>query len=788
MNPEGSQKLVIHLDPDAVDAIPLGVLRGDRDGHIFYLNSAVQRLIGPEIGIGARLQDFEFTPDSAGVVEANLQQRFEAEKATGYAISIVHPDRTRVHAEISGVPEYDAAGRLVGSIGFVTDKTMDRANLAIHGAISSASDWRELLRTLDEVMRDVLAFDSIVISLVSVDRSALRVSHERPERSSSVVPAWKWWPMPAFVRADLDTILTTRPDDVAAMFEAPPYLDLAKSDPRTGEWLKLGYRHMLRKPVVRDGRIAALVSLFRSEDRPFTQADVDRIEQLPIGEAIHIALALENYNELEFTLQLINQLGRVAESISEVGTVLVESIREHFGWQHVSLFRVNYDNSTLSLVHQSAGTDARLPDGYTQSSSEGLLGAVVLSRMPIRTGDVDNEPGYLQGIASTHSEMCLPIPGDRVRWILNVESSLGSAFAAEEQALVERLLAVAGLILDRTLAIEFNKTVLECSADAVIQTTTQGQIQYVNPACADMLKQSSDALVGKHISAFVTAAEGDAAEASVRKYLAELMSRPALVPTKVRFVVGEREKIPVLLSGNALPPQIGGRVYVASDLSYQEHVQRMDALQGVFKQVASESRVPLALAMSFLQALREKALDAESAELVDSSIAQLRRADLPLERVIRLAASPEGQELPLQSTALDDVADKVVGELPATHRRQVSVTVADGMEPVLAALPELEFCAASVVAFLLRMKAQRDGIAVDVRRESGHPVLDFSLVDLPTKGPSATRLEPRSEHERDFALAQPVIRNLMERMRGGFEITQREGLRVRLVLKAAEAS
>ncbi len=126
MTSKGSEKLVFHLDPDAVDAIPLGVTRCDPEGRIGYANRAVQELMGPGLGIGTRLQDFEFTPDSQGVVEANLQQRFEEERATGYTVSIVHPDRTRVHAEISGIPEYDGAGKLVGAIGFVTDKTMDR--------------------------------------------------------------------------------------------------------------------------------------------------------------------------------------------------------------------------------------------------------------------------------------------------------------------------------------------------------------------------------------------------------------------------------------------------------------------------------------------------------------------------------------------------------------------------------------------------------------------------------------------------------------------------------------
>jgi PAS domain-containing protein len=781
-----SDKIVLRVNPTDVDAVPLGVMRGDPEGRIVYANSTVRRLIGPGMDVGARLQDFEFAPGSKAVVEANLQRRFDMREASDYSITLVKPDQTRVHAEISGVPEYDAEGRFVGSVGFVVDKTLDRANLDIHAAISSASDWRELLRALDQSLGEVLAFDAISVNLISADRSALRVSYDRPRFSRDSEAAMRWWPMPAFVRADLDTILTTRPDDVVSMFNAPPYAQLKQSDPSTQDWLRLGYRHMLRKPIMRDGRLIAIVALFRLADQPFTQGDVVRVEQLPISEAIYIALALENHNELEFTLQLIRQLGSVAESIADVGSVLVESIREHFLWQHVSLFRVNHDTSTISMVHQSADSETRLPDSYEQPADEGLLGAVARSGKPIRTGNVRTTPGYREGIAKTESEMCLPIPGDRVRWILNVESTLSGAFAAEEQGLVERLLAVAGLILDRTLAIEFNKTVLECSADAVIQTTTHGQIQYVNRAGAEMLKRSAEALVGTHLSAFISAPQPHGGD-STAGYLTELLSRDNLAPHKVLFTIGENDKLPVLLSGNALPKQIGGRVYVASDLSYQEHVQRMDALQSVFRQIASESRVPVALAMSFLEELRERTSDQACLELVERSIAQLRRADLPLERVIRLAAVPEGQELPLQAIDLKDAITRLEADLPATHQRQLDVQAFDGLPLVSAALPELEFCAASVLAFLLRMKAQRDEVLVEAKRESKQVVLDFSLIEHSSKGPSSTRLEPRSEHERDFALAQPVIRNLLERMRGGFEISQKECLRVRLLFEAAEA-
>lgn len=783
MDPD-ADRIVVHLKSSSVDTIPLGILRGSTDHTISYLNRAARDLIGPDHGIGTSLEELDFAPGSEGVVQANLEERFATESATTYAVAYVRADLgTRVHVQISGVPEYDDAGTMIGSLGFVTDKTMDHANLAIHEAIGTASDWRGLLETLADSVRGVIAFDSMVINLISADRSALRVLFERPKSTSSIVPAWRWWPMPAFVAADIDSLVAARPDDIRQMFSKLPYSKLAAEDPATQAWLSLDYRHMLRKPVKLGKSAVSMVGLFRFGDQPFTEAEVQRLDQLPISETVNIALALEHRSELEFALQLISELSEVAQGVAEVGRVLVGRIKTHFEWEHVSLFRVNYDDRTVSIVDQAAEPSSRLATDYRQSVDEGLLGKVVQSRQSIRIGDVHHCDGYLEGIATTNSEMCLPIPGDRVRWILNVESTLGSAFASEEQAAVERLLEIAGLILDRTLALEFNKTVLECVADAVIQTTANGSIQYVNPACATLLKRGQDSLQGLHLSTLFSSPDGNADAA---KFVAELMSFERVLPRIVNFGIDHHEPIPVLLSGNALPPQIGGKVFVASDLRYRQQVQRMDALQDVFRQVASESRVPLALASSFLQELQERGLDAESLGLVDKAICQLRRADLPLERVVRLAATTDGQELPLQPMSLDEVAGRLMADLPETYRRKVMVASEAADAYALAARPELDFCVASVVAFLLRMKAQRDGIELRLKKESGERVLDFRLVDPLAKSPSATRLQAKSEHERDFSLAEPVIQSLMQRMRGRFEVSQKDGLSLRLVLAPSE--
>ncbi len=780
------QHMVIQLESESVDAIPLGILRGKTDGVITYLNRAARELIGPDLGVGASLVELRFAPESEGVVEANLRTRFDAHRATTYRLTYVRPDlRTHVHVQISGLPEYDADGTLLGSIGFVTDKTMDHANLEIHHAIGSATDWRGLLGKLDDAVRDVIAFESIVVSLISADRSALQIFYERPDRTSAIKPAWRWWPMPAFVAADLDSLLTTRPDDLGEMFSRAPYDELAKNDAGTREWLGLGFKHMLRKPVMLDGRLVALVTLMRMEDRAFSEIEVARLDQLPIGETVNIALAIEHRNELDFALKLISDLGRVAHSIAEVGRVLVEQIQVHFEWEHVSLFRVNYDSRTVSIVHQAADAGFRLSDDFTQSSDVGLLGRVVLSGKAVRIGDVHANDAYVQGIERTNSEMCLPIPGSPVRWILNVESSLGRAFASEEQAPVERLLEVAGLILDRTLALEFNKTVLECVADAVIQTTAQGNIQYVNPACATLLEQSRESIQGLHLSALLSSADGNA---DATAFVTELMTLDRVLPRVVHFGVHDATPIPVLLSGNALPPQIGGKVYVASDLRYRQQVQRMDALQDVFRQVATESRVPLALTSSFLEEFRRQSPAAEASDLVDKALRQLRRADLPLERVVRLAATADGQELPAKPTSLRDAVLRLLDGLPESHRRKVTFVDGAGDPGVMAARPELDFCVASLVAFLLQMKAQRDAIEIRIGTEGRTRTLDFGLVDPEARIPSPTRLQAKGDHERDFALSRPVLQSLMQRMGGSFELIQKDGLVLRLALAPAECA
>jgi len=773
--------LTVRLKPAALDEIDIGVLRASLDSRILYMNRLARDLAGPDLAQGAALHSLHLPDDSRTLLEERMAARRHSSRGWDYELTVDRPDLgTQVHLRVSAVPELSPSGEVVGSIGLITDETMRRANLRIHEEISGAGDWEGLLRAVDIRLRDVIVFDAIVISLISADRDCLRVFYDRP-KIQTAAPAWRWWPMPAFIRADLDRLNSTQCDDVLELFESENYREMARDDLATSEWLKLGYRNMLRRPVKRGGEVQALVTLLRKSDRPFSMEDAHRMDQLPVGEAVNMALALDAQKALEFGLDLIGRLGGVAGSIDDVAKVLTQELRSNFGWEHVSLFRVDTDAGRITMVEQAANDGFRLPDGYPQSINEGLLGHVALSGQPVRVADVSQSEIYKEGLPATRSEMCIPVPGSPVRWILNVESTMASAFSGEEQAAVTRLLGVAGMILDRTMALQFSATVLEFVADAVIQTTSQGRINHVNPACERLLDRPAQTLIDTHLSTLISA---PGSEPDPPGFATRLVAMPRLAPEEIELLPANGLPIPVLLSGASLPPQLGGKVYVASDLRARLQVQRMDSLQQVFRQVASESRLPLALISAYLAELGAMSLDDEANELIERSLRQLHRADLPLERIVRLAAVGEGQDLPVRSVDLVDFAACLVAELPPTQAREVLTCSPTCALQVLAARQELGFCASSVLTFLLRMKAQRDAVQIDFDG-AVRPVLEFELVDAETRQPSETKLVQRTEEQRAFALATPVIENLMKRMRGNFEVDHGRGLRMRLMFTAA---
>lgn len=102
------------------------------------------------------------------------------------------------------------------------------------------------------------------------------------------------------------------------------------------------------------------------------------------------------------------------------------------------------DTISGELVQTAVAGAHVVLNGYRQSVQHGIMGQAVRSGQIQRVDDVQHAQGYLAGIASTRSELCVPI---RVRGVvigvLNLESPHHADFASDDVTL---LAAVADLL------------------------------------------------------------------------------------------------------------------------------------------------------------------------------------------------------------------------------------------------------------------------------------------------------------------------------------------------------
>jgi PAS domain S-box-containing protein len=783
-----TQHLSVNLNPANLDDIALGVIRISKEKRVSYANRSAREAAGPQLVPGAHLSDIFLDGENRARLEHALEKRFSSESGSDYSLVINRPDiGTTVRVMINAVPDYDADGNLIGSIGFVTNISRDTASLAIHDAIESADTWQNLLERVAAQMRQVIAFDSFAVSIVSENRHHLRQFFETPPAPQFASPI-KWWPMPPFVQQMLQA-LEPCADSVDEMFSRPEYRELKEKDIAVQIWLQRGFKHMLRCPVYRQDRLAAIVMLYRYADQPFSAHDVETIRRLPTVEAVNMALALDRKAALQFSLDLIAELGEVADSIPDLAHHLVKRLQQNYQWEHVSLFQVDEDRRKLTMICQECLGAALLPEGYEQGIHEGFLGQVMKTGKAVNAGDVTSDAWrhiYLPGMTTTRSELCLPIPGSKLRWILNVEASVTDAFADEEQRSVELLLKQAGLILDRATSIELKNALLHWMDDAVIQTNKDGMIQEMNPAAERCFQSTLSVLKGKNIAKFLD--PGDDAQQTHSALTATLVTAPKLPATEVTLVAANGTRLPMLISGTSLPAELGGKVYVARDLSLQRRVKTMDLLKQVFQQVASETRIPLALATTFLSDTTKAG--ANVADLVDKALKQLRKADLPLERVVRLAAATDEAELPSEIVDVRDLLRSIVDQLPVRESAQVKVLSAESAILAKVASRELSFCLQSILAFLLRQKAENDTVDIKLAHaphQPHAPFISLGLIYTDSGKISKTVIDgDQSEHLREFGLAEPVIAGLMHKMQGHYYVDRQGVVRYRLVLQPAE--
>jgi PAS domain S-box-containing protein len=763
-------RAIVRLRTAALDEIPLGIVRLGKDRRITYLNQVASEITAKLFFVGADLLELPMDAASRETLRTQLDRRFSAQHGSCYTIQLLAPKpRGPIIVEISAFPEYAGNGTLIGSIGFLRNLSAQRAAVGMHSAIANASDWRDLLTRVAAELHKHIDFDSMSVTVLSKGGNHLRRLIQTDGGEEPPLPM-KWWPMPAVVKELLKTFVIDSLC-VAEMFSRSPYKELAKTDAVAKEWLKLGIKHLLRYPVFQRGKMAAIVNLQRTADVPFSLAEQDIFRELPIEEAVNIALTLDEKTEAGFYLDVIRDLGSVADNSNELQARLVARLYDYYKWEHIGLFNVDFSNEVFRLVRQNhaAGHDG-VPEGYEQPFDKGVLGEVLRTQRAVIVADVttlERGTAYIDGIKSTRSEMCLPVPGPRLRWILNVESNLKDSFVDEERQSVELLLEVVGFMLDRAATIELKAAIFEAVADGVVLTSREGLIQDVNPAGARLLGLPLDQMRDRCIADFLEP-PADSVDSRIddRNFAQSLVSHSTLLSTPVAIRSANGSRIPAVASGAPLANNLGGKVFVLSDLTYLTRLRQMEHLKSIFSAVAAETRVPLSLASTFLGDIANGTGDVH--ELASKALAQLRKADLPLERLVRLSTRPPDHPLPVTVFDIGDTIARLVAELPRHQANAVHVMKSTTETLAKGGFAEFAFCFQSILAYLLRRKAQVDDLEVDIETEGNSAVV---AIYLQRHGQDARERSSVALAEgvlREFSFPQDVIADLIGRMGGQY--------------------
>ncbi len=541
-----------------LDHSPLPTMMLDSSRNLTYANSEALRLLGVANVEGLKLDDLFRGSEARAMIDQQLSRR-QGGVGDMYEIELTRPsDGKRFEVSILGIPLLDDQGSVIGSIGIIRALGLEKASQAIHRLIETERDAPSLLRAVAEVVREIAPFDLFAVSQYSLsfEHTASLFIYSAGEFTSFEK---RWYSLSPSQRSWILSTGSTVVGNLREFLQKEEWSYLLQ-DPEVAKFLDQGFQSFLRIPVTRENRLVAAISLVSKEAHQYSEEDLRRLRSLPLEAAVHMALYYRDLRSFEFRYQLIKSISGCSTP-KEVAGLLVKEVSAHFGWDHVSLFRVDTAQNAFKLMEQESRGEFTLPAEYQQSLNAGVLGRACQTMTDQNIDNVQEESLYIGKLGSEmKSELCLPIHCDNeVRWVLNVEDRMGCAFSEEEAATVRTVLDEAALVLKRVCWQHLLQSAISEAADAVILTDNQGKVAYANAATAELLRyQSCEEIYGPFRSLFVD-----------EETATGLLTAKTTVRQKVDLVCKGGVTVQVTLSGGNLPEDVSGKVFIAKDLTGQ---------------------------------------------------------------------------------------------------------------------------------------------------------------------------------------------------------------------------
>jgi len=232
------------------------------------------------------------------------------------------------------------------------------------------------------------------------------------------------------------------------------------------------------------------------------------------------------------------------------------------------------------------------------------------------------------------------------------------------------------------------------------------------------------------------------------------------------------------LSASALPKQVGGKVFIAKDLSLQRRVEELQYLGKMYYELSAQITTPLALVLSWLNRLKSKSETNTTTETLDKAIRQLHKVRLTYDRLALY--DTEKETLPYNELLFDipELLDSVLSDFPKSETEKIDIQIEESTPYLRGDLFQLSFCFETVLSYLLRFTPEDERIRLRVSQIPDWLRTEISgfFPGLPGEKFEETANETLvSRTLTEMALGEGIVRKFVGNHKGIFHEPEREG-------------
>lgn len=287
--------------------------------------------------------------------------------------------------------------------------------------VNTSLDLDEVLNKAAALVRRLVPYE--IFAVLLLDEASQELSFRFAiGYTREVVETWR---IPVGKGITGTAALTRQPVLVGDVHSDPRYLSAVES-----------VRSEIAVPLMLKGRAIGVLDIQSREPDSFTreQQQVLALVASRLAGAIENAQLYESATQQAETLRVLNEVGREVSSILNVDELLrrgADLLKRVVDYQMASI--MVYDAKKKSFTH---AVDVRY--GRSEQSklaigpTEGIVGAAVSSRQPVRVPDVNADPRYILCNPEAKSELAVPmVHKGQVVGVIDLESPIKNYFTEE---------------------------------------------------------------------------------------------------------------------------------------------------------------------------------------------------------------------------------------------------------------------------------------------------------------------------------------------------------------------